>query len=99
MALSESRGIYFPLGAAFLGSMVQPGLDRVCVGGGNVEKLCGQGDGIHPPTALTKFLISSPKLQPPVAGTPKPKRTPLPLSFSFLPHWVRSTSVTCHKPS
>lgn len=28
MALSESRGIYFPLGAAFfLGSMVQPRLD------------------------------------------------------------------------
>lgn len=40
MVLSESRGIYFPLGAALLENVVQPRLDGVCVGG-DVGKLSG----------------------------------------------------------
>lgn len=89
MALSESRGIYFPLGAAFfLGSVVQSRLDMKKKRT-TKTKLCGQGDGVHPPSAFTRFLISSPKLQPPVTGTPEPKHTET--HASPLVHFISSS--------
>lgn len=69
MALLEPRGIYFPLGAAFLGSMVQSRLDMK--NSTVVEGL------VHPPTAFTSFLISSLNLQLPVVSTLKHTRLPL----------------------
>lgn len=35
------------------------------------KKHCGRGDGVRPPTAFTRFLISSLNPQLSVAGTPK----------------------------
>lgn len=82
----ESRGIYFPLGVAFLGSMVQPRLDRE-------KALWPRGWSPSTHCFYQVFNCLSKLTQPPVAGTPK--HTHLPLFFSVFPHWVRS-SVTCH---
>lgn len=58
------------------------------------KRRCGRGDGVRPPTAFTRFLISSPNPQLPVGWHTE---THSPCPFHFSPHWTSPSSVTCHK--